>query len=92
MQSVLEAEAFLRYRLDEMASRNEHHRFEEIAARVARRRISVNILIATGPVSAGGDQQRDAESYTTRIPNELPHSAGFAAAASTDPVVIACTV
>ena len=43
-------------------------------------------------MSSGGDQQRDAESFTTRLPNELPHSAGFAAAASTAPVVVACTV
>lgn len=49
-------------------------------------------MIATGPVSSGGDQQRDAESFTTRLPNELPHAAGFAAAASTSPVVVACTV
>ena len=89
---IPEAEAYIRFRLDEMSSRNEHHRFEEIATRVAQKRISSNILIATGPVSSGGDQQRDAESFTTRLPNELPHSAGFAAAASTSPVVVACTV
>ena len=75
-----------------LASRNEHHRFEEIATRIARKRISSNILIATGPVNSGGDQQRDAETYTTRIPDELPHSAGFSASASTAPVVVACTV
>lgn len=91
-ESIPEAEAYIRFRLDEMSSRNEHHRFEEIATRVAQKRISSNILIATGPVSAGGDQQRDAESFTTRLPDELPHSAGFAAAASTSPVVVACTV
>jgi hypothetical protein len=89
---IPEAEAYIRFRLDEMSSRNEHHRFEEIATRVAQKRISSNILIATGPVSSGGDQQRDAESFTTRLPDELPHSAGFAAAASTSPVVVACTV
>lgn len=91
-ESVPEAEAYIRFRLEEMSSRNEHHRFEEIATRVAQKRISSNILIATGPVSSGGDQQRDAESFTTRLPDELPHSAGFAAAASTSPVVVACTV
>ena len=89
---IPEAEAFIRFRLAEMSSRNEHHRFEEISTRVAQKRISSSILIATGPVSSGGDQQRDAESFTTRLPDELPHSAGFAAAASTAPVVVACTV
>lgn len=90
--SIPETEAFIQFRLNEMSSRNEHHKFEEIATRIARRRISSNVLIATGPVSSGGDQQRDAESYTTRIPDELPHSAGFAASASTTPIVVACTV
>lgn len=89
---IPEAEAFIRFKLSEMSSRNEHHEFEEIATRIARKRISSNILIATGPVSSGGDQQRDAETYTTRIPDELPHSAGFSASASTKPVVVACTV
>lgn len=89
---TLEAEAFINYRLHGLSERNEHHEFEKIATRIARKRLSANILIANGPVSAGGDQQRDAESYTTRIPDELPHSAGFAAAASTSPIVVACTV
>lgn len=87
-----ELEAYIAFRLNQMSERNEHHRFEEIATRIARKRISANILVANGPVSAGGDQQRDAESYTTRIPDELPHSAGFSASASTSPVVLACTV
>lgn len=89
---IPEAEAYIRYRLSTLASSNEHHRFEEIATRIARKRISANILVATGPVSSGGDQGRDAESYTTRIPDELPHAAGFSASASTDPVVVACTI
>ncbi|MEU0562679.1 hypothetical protein [Dactylosporangium sp. NPDC006015] len=91
-EPIAEAEAYIQFRLSELASRNEHHRFEEIATRIARKRISSNILIATGPVSSGGDQQRDAETYMTRIPDELPHSAGFSASASTSPVVVACTV
>lgn len=91
-EPIPEAEAFISFKLSEMSSRNEHHEFEEIATRIARKRISANILIATGPVSSGGDQQRDAETYTTRIPEELPHSAGFSASASTKPIVVACTV
>ncbi|NYI76813.1 hypothetical protein [Nocardioides panzhihuensis] len=59
---------------------------------MAQKRVSSNILIATGPVSSKGDQQRDAETFKTRLPDELPHSAGFAAAASTAPWVVACTL
>ncbi len=87
-----ELESYIDYRLKALSERNEHHRFEDVCTRIARKRISANILVANGPVSSGGDQQRDAESYTTRIPDELPHSAGFAASASTSPVVVACTV
>lgn len=91
-ESIAQAEAYIGFRLDSLASANEHHRFEEIATRIARKRISANILVATGPVSSGGDQGRDAESYTTRIPDELPNAAGFSASASTEPVVVACTI
>ncbi|GAA2051785.1 hypothetical protein [Leifsonia soli] len=87
-----ELESFIAFRLGQLSERNEHHKFEEIATRIARKRISSNILVSNGPVSAGGDQQRDGESYTTRIPDEFPNAAGFAASASTSPVVIACTV
>jgi hypothetical protein len=87
-----ELESYIAYRLKALSERNEHHKFEEICTRIARKRITANILVANGPVSSGGDQQRDAESYTTRIPDELPHSAGFAASASRSPAVVACTV
>lgn len=90
--SINSAEAYINFQLASLSERNDHHEFEKIATRVARRRLSANILVANGPVSAGGDQKRDAESYTTYIPDELPHSAGFAAAASRSPVVVACTV
>ena len=86
------AESYIGWRLHELPARNEHHMFEEVATRIARKRISSNILVATGPVSAGGDQGRDAESYPTRIPDELPRAAGFSASASTAPVVVACTL
>ena len=91
-EQISELEHFIRFRLSLLSEQNEHHTFEEIATRIARRRVSANILVANGPVSAGGDQQRDAESYTTYIPEELPHSAGFSASASRRPVVLACTV
>jgi len=39
-EQIPEAETFIRFRLGEMAERNEHHKFEEIATRIARKRIS----------------------------------------------------
>ena len=72
--------------------RNEHHTFEEICYRIAKRLLSSNVLLATGPVSAGGDQGRDAETYYTRLPQELPAAGGFVGRATTEPLVVACSV
>jgi hypothetical protein len=89
--SLVAAENFIEFQLSQMAARNAHHTFEELATRIARRRISSTILLAAGPVGAGGDQGRDAESYRTFIPDELPASTIGAAPATSAPVVVACT-
>lgn len=70
MPSPVEAERYIRFQLEHLTARNEHHTFEEICYRIAKRRLSSNLLPATGPVSAGGDQGRDAETYYTRLPQE----------------------
>jgi hypothetical protein len=90
--SPVEAEKYIRFQLEHLTAQNEHHTFEEICYRIAKRRLSSNILPATGPVSAGGDQGRDAETYYTRLPEELPGAAGFVGRATTDPLVMACSV
>ena len=92
MTNPAEAEKYIQFQLEQMSARNEHHRFEEICYRVARRRVSNNVKLASGPVSAGGDQGRDVESYVTWLPEQLPHATGFVAGASHKPVVVACTV
>jgi len=90
--SPVEAEKYIRFQLEHLTAQNEHHTFEEICYRIAKRRLSSNILPATGPVSAGGDQGRDAETYYTRLPEELPGTAGFVGRATTEPLVMACSV
>ena len=87
-----EAERFIRFQLEQLAARNEHHAFEEIAFRIAERRLSSNLLPATGPVSTGGDQGRDAESYYTRLPQEPPGAGGFVGRATTEPLVLAASL
>lgn len=59
--------AQIRFHLSELAKRNEHHAFERICYELARVRIAPNILPATGPVGAGGDQGRDFETYRTYV-------------------------
>lgn len=86
------AEKFILFQLDQLSAHNEHHRFEELCYRIARRRVTSNVKLASGPVSAGGDQGRDAETFMTWLPEQLPHAQGFVATSSAKPVVVACSV
>jgi hypothetical protein len=87
-------EAFIAFALEQLSVRNKHHEFEQICFRCAKARISSNVRIATGPVSAGGDQGRDGETFTTDLPVEdgLGASTSFVESASRDPWVMACTL
>ncbi|MGA5629683.1 hypothetical protein ACPCTH_32870 [Streptomyces cellulosae] len=87
-----ETERYIQFLLEHLAGRNEHHVFEQIVFQIALRRLSSNIVPATGPVSAGGDQGRDAESYYTSLPHELPGAGGFIGRATTEPLVLAASV
>jgi hypothetical protein len=82
----------IRFALGGLAAQNGHHTFEHLCRQVAKGRIASNILPATGPVSAGGDQGRDFESFRSYLVEELPFALGFVALASRDVVVFACTI
>jgi hypothetical protein len=75
-----------------LSGENGHHSFEDLCRQVVRRRIASNVLPATGPVSAGGDQGRDFETFRTYLTEELPFALGFLALASQDVVVFAGTI
>lgn len=53
----------IRFSLDNLGAQNRHHDFEGICRHFSRQRLGLNILPATGPVSSGGDQGRDFETY-----------------------------
>lgn len=80
------------FSLDRLSDGNGHHEYEKICFAFARRRVSINLLPATGPVSAGGDQGRDAESFWSNIANEVPATSVHAATVSGERVVLACTI
>ncbi|WP_024821112.1 hypothetical protein [Arthrobacter sp. 31Y] len=92
MVTRVETETFIRFQLDQLGAQNRHHEFENICFRIAQRRISSNILPATGPVSSGGDQGRDGETFFSSLPEELPRATGFVGRATTEPLVVACTI
>ena len=72
--------------------RNAHHDFEHMCRHIARHRICSNILPATGPVAAGGDQGRDFESFRTYIHESTLSCSSFVGLASEGPVVFGCTL
>ena len=86
-----ERKQYIRFSLEKLGAANGHHEFERLAFQLARLRIASNLQEATGPVSAGGDQGRDFESYRTYLADSLG-SGAFVGRASADVIVGACTL
>jgi len=87
-----QVEQQIRFALTDLTSRNAAHPFEELCRHFARARLVSNVLPATGPVSSGGDQGRDFETFRTFLREELgPHGA-FLGLVSDGPVAFACTL
>jgi hypothetical protein len=92
VSTPVETERYIRFQLGQLRSRNEHHEFEDICCRIAERRLSSNILLATGPVGARGDGGRDGWTFTTWLPKDGSPPDGFTARATDKPLVMACTL
>ncbi len=82
----------VRFGLDQLRVRNAHHEFEHLCRHLARARVCSNIIPSTGPVSAGGDQGRDFESFRTYIENDGTDRSIFAGLASSARLAFACTL
>lgn len=83
--------AQIRFQLAQLGAGNGHHLFEHLARHLARAKIQSNILPATGPVSAGGDQGRDFETYRSSIEPPLSPLLSDIDSGSR-PVAFACTL
>lgn len=81
----------IRFHLESLGESNDHHPFEQLWLGLTRRRIASNVMPATGPVSAGGDNGRDGETYWSMIASELPCTSLFTALATDENVVLAVT-
>lgn len=83
----------IRFQLAQLGSENAHHQFEDLCRHITRHRICSNILPATGPVSAGGDQGRDFETFRTYLSEHPLGDAGaFVGHASARPLAFACSL
>ncbi len=92
MASPAAVEAQVRYALFHLSAHNAHHEFEQLCRHLTQQFICTNILPATGPVSAGGDQGRDFETFRTYLREELgPHGA-FLGLVSEGTIAFICTI
>ena len=82
---------YIQYRLEIMGEENAHHRFEELCFRIARADVASNLLPPTGPVSAGGDQERDFERHRVEGPGGNVTQIFARWIDPTDTIVFACT-
>jgi hypothetical protein len=90
MDDPVARENYIKYRLSSLRDANEHHTFESLCTDLARHRIIRNIRPASGPVSAKGDQGKDAESYWTDLGEDLSAQYGLADRTSA-PIALACS-
>jgi hypothetical protein len=87
-----ETKSQIRFALFNLKASNGHHVFETLCRALARLTVSRNILPATGPVSAGGDQGRDFETYTTLLPGQVEEIGRRLGISSNDEVAFTCTL
>ena len=92
MASPSEVEAQIRFALSQLPVQNAHHEFEHICRHLTQRFICSNVLPATGPVSAGGDQGRDFETFRTYLREELGPYGTFLGLVSKGTVAFVCTI
>ena len=91
MANPSQIENQVHFALSQIPAQNAHHTFEHICRYLTQQFICSNILPATGPVSAGGDQGRDFETFRTYLRKELgPHGA-FLGLVSEGTVTFICT-
>ena len=92
MANPSEVETQIRYALSLLAEDNAHHLFEDICRNLVERFICSNVLPATGPVSAGGDQGRDFETFRTYLREELGQHGAFLGLVSEGTIAFVCTI
>jgi hypothetical protein len=92
VKSRVELRGYIRFQLSQLGARNGAHEFEQLCFELARQRHVRNVIPATGPVQAGGDQGRDFESYRTYLSQAGLASSSFVTMVSDEVIAGACTL
>jgi tetratricopeptide (TPR) repeat protein len=92
MESIDQVAAQIRFALEQLSAKNAHHEFEHICRQLTRARICSNVLPATGPVTQGGDQGRDFETFRTYLSNSSLAETSFVGLVSDKPLAFGCTL
>jgi hypothetical protein len=92
MATIEQVRAQIRFALEQVSARNGHHEFEHLCRHFTRQRICSNVLPATGPVSAGGDQARDFETFRTYLAGTSIADSSFVGRAAENPIAFCCTL
>ncbi len=82
----------INFGLFQLSAKNAQHEFEHLCRHLTRKRICSNIIPATGPVQAGGDQGRDFETFHTYLKNSPIADSSFIGLASDKPIAFACSL
>lgn len=82
----------IRYQISQLSASNGQADFEKICLFFSRNRIHKNILPATGPVQAGGDQGRDFETFHSYLASSPIGDSSFIGLFSANPVAFACSL
>jgi len=92
MSNLEQVKAQIRFGLSQLAETNSHHEFEHLCRHLSRARICSNIIPATGPVSSGGDQGRDFETFKSYISSDPSEGTTFVGLISDKSIVFACSM
>ena len=91
MATPAEVEAQVKFALSQLPAQNAHHVFEHLCRHLTEQFICSNVLPATGPVSAGGDQGRDFETFRSYLRDELGPAGAFLGLVSEGTIAFVCT-
>src|SRR5688572_1110424 len=92
MKNLAQLGTYIRFQLAQLKAQNKHHEFEHLTRHFVRLRICQNILPATGPVTAGGDQGRDFETYRSYLSSTPIAGSAFLGLVTEKRLVFACSL